>query len=188
MAQSYAASRGGRKRPGPPGGGSGRGGGGSGTGARGRSGGYAADGDDDYSDEFRPPSLKSETTGRLLRTTPQPSIQNVFAGFYNSLPAPIRDMLPFGSETADGDNHDDDSPPKDARPESGWKDVCYLFAIPGDDEDEGLVVLADGSMRKYISCKGINALLFDEADRESMARQFTNFVNSCESDIQVIIK
>ena len=68
---------------------------------------------------------------------------------------------------------------------AGKTSVTYS---PGDDEDEGLVVLADGSMRKYISCKGINALLFDEADRESMARQFTNFVNSCESDIQVIIK
>ena len=191
MAQSYAASRG-RKRPGPPGGGGGRGGGrggdGSGSGSRGRYGGFADGGDDGFEDDIKPPSVRGETTGRVLRTTPQPSIQNVFAGFYNSLPGAVRDMLPFGSDATEQDSHDDDGPPKDSRPESSWKDVCYLYAIPGDDEDEGLVVLADGSMRKYISCKGINALLFDEADRESMARQFTNFVNSCESDIQVIIK
>ncbi|HEY9868116.1 MAG TPA: hypothetical protein V6D08_02825 [Candidatus Obscuribacterales bacterium] len=101
----------------------------------------------------------------------------------------VRDLLPFGSDSHDGNGHED-SPalPKALRTETSWQDVCFLYAIPGDDEDEGLVVLADGSFRKYISCKGINALLYDEADREAMARQFTNFINSCETDIQIIVK
>jgi hypothetical protein len=63
-----------------------------------------------------------------------------------------------------------------------------VHSIPGEDNDEGLVVLADGCLRKYIACKGINALLFDELDREQMANQFAALANSCESDIQIIIK
>ncbi len=81
-----------------------------------------------------------------------------------------------------------EGPPEDKRGDTSWQDVCFVHSIPGDDNAEGLVVLADGSLRKYIICKGVNALLFDEADRESMARQFAAFANSCESDIQVIIK
>lgn len=129
-----------------------------------------------------------QPSGRLLPTTPDPSLQNIFAGIYNQLPVLLRDTLPFGQETHALDGSEADGPPKDRRGEASWQDVCFLHSIPGEDEEEGLVVLADGSMRKYLTVKGINVLLFDDVDREQMARQFSNFVNSCESDIQIIIK
>ena len=132
------------------------------------------------------------SSGRLIPTTSSPSLQNVFAGFYNQLPAMLRDTLPFGEPGGGGGggggDDGDEGPPKDKRGEASWQDVCFLHSIPGEDEEEGLVVLADGSMRKYLAVKGINVLLFDDADRELMARQFANFINSCESDIQIIIK
>ncbi len=127
-------------------------------------------------------------SGRVLPTTVDPSLQNIFAGLYNQLPTLLRDQLPFGQENRSTDGVGDDGAPKDRRGEASWQDVCFLHSIPGEDEEEGLVVLADGSMRKYLAVKGINVLLFDDVDRELMARQFSNFVNSCESDIQIIIK
>ncbi len=143
------------------------------------------------------PKAKSDgngSSGRTIPLTSEPSIQNVLGGFYNSLPPMVRELLPFGStgggSNGNGDGEEDPGgePPKDKRGETSWQDVCFVHSIPGDDQDEGLVVLADGSMRRYIICKGINALLFDEADREMMARNFAHFANSCDSDIQVIIK
>src|SRR3984957_12598730 len=79
-------------------------------------------------------------------------------------------------------------PPADKRGDIDWSDVCFIHSVPGDDEDEGLVILVDGSLRRYISCKGINALLFDEAEVEALARNFKEFANSCESDVQIIVK
>jgi type IV secretory pathway VirB4 component len=124
--------------------------------------------------------------GRHLPMTSGPSFQNVVAGFYNGLPAALRDNLPFGTSGHGGAGLDE--PPSDRRGGSSWQDVSFIHSIPGEDEEQGLVVLLDGSLRKYIACKGINALLFDEAERDQMARAFANFANSCESDIQIIIK
>lgn len=165
------------------------------------------DDDDDDDDDFDAPSSRgqrggrggrasrrdnssngdSSMDGRYIPLTSGPSFNNVIAGFYNGLPAQLRDMLPFGQEPPDASGGEDDPPP-DKRGGTSWQDVCFIYSIPGEDEEEGLVVLSDGSFRKYIACKGINALLFDEADREMMARTFANFANSCESDIQIIIK
>lgn len=139
----------------------------------------------DRGDDDRLPAIP-RPTGKQLPTTSGPSMQNVVAGFYNSLPTTVRDMLPFGSNTPD--TEEPEELPKDKRGNTSWQDVCFIHSIPGDDGDEGLVVLADGSMRRYISCKGINALLFDEGDREQLARLFANFANTCDSDIQIIIK
>jgi conjugal transfer ATP-binding protein TraC len=125
--------------------------------------------------------------GPKIPLTAEPSVQNVVGGFYNSLPPLVRQVLPFGSP--DGEEPpEEDGPPATKRQTNSWQDVCFVYAIPGEDNDEGLVVLADGSFRKYIGCKGINALLFDEADRESMARNFAAFANSCDTDMQIIIK
>ena len=147
-----------------------------------------------------PKTDSNGASGRTIPLTPDPSIHNVLGGIYNSLPPMVRDLLPFGSEVGGNGNGNGNNeggedevgggsePPKDKRGETSWQDVCFIHSIPGDDQDEGLVVLADGSMRRYIICKGINALLFDEADRELMARNFAHFANSCDSDIQVIIK
>ncbi len=131
-------------------------------------------------------SEQPSISGKRMPMTPNPSFNNVVAGFYNQLPEALRNMLPLGEEEA-GETVDG-SPPPDKRGGSSWQDVSFIYSIPGEDEEEGLVVLCDGSFRKYIACKGINALLFDEADREMMARTFANFANSCESDIQIIIK
>jgi hypothetical protein len=157
------------------------------------------DDDDDDDDDYDAPEPSrrggrrdnssngdSSMDGRYIPLTSGPSFNNVIAGFYNGLPAQLRDMLPFGQEPPGGGSEDD--PPPDKRGGTSWQDVCFIYSIPGEDEEEGLVVLSDGSFRKYIACKGINALLFDEADRETMARTFANFANSCESDIQIIIK
>ncbi len=115
---------------------------------------------------------------------PAPSLNNFLTSFYSGLPPVLRDLLPF----APPEGREAGGPPPDVRGEASWQDVCFIHSIPGEDNEEGLVVLADGSMRKYIGCKGINALLFDEAEREQMARQFTAFANSCDSDIQIIVK
>ncbi len=160
--------------------------------------------DDDYDDDdddFDAPAQRgrgnrrdnssngdNSMDGRYIPLTSGPSLNNVIAGFYNGLPAQLRDMLPFGQEPPDSGGGGEGDPPPDKRGGTSWQDVCFIYSIPGEDEEEGLVVLSDGSFRKYIACKGINALLFDEADRETMARTFANFANSCESDIQIIIK
>lgn len=137
---------------------------------------YASESADSGSGDSGPPPQAA---------TAAPSMKNFMGSFYSGLPPVLREMLPFGSTF---DSNELEGPPQDKRGETSWQDVCFVHSIPGDDNDEALVVLADGSLRKYIACKGINALLFDEADRESMARQFAAFANSCDTDIQVIIK
>jgi hypothetical protein len=137
------------------------------------------------------PDQPKSDGGPKIPLTSEPSIQNVLGGFYNSLPTPVREILPFGStDGGEPGSSPEDTPPvaENKKATNSWQDVCFVYAIPGEDGDEGLVVLADGSMRKYITCKGINALLFDEADRESMARNFASFANSCETDMQIIVK
>ncbi len=198
----YSALRGGPRR-GSSGGGSGsRGSSGGSSSGRGASGGKRPppgrggrgrhdDDEDDFEDDddddgesygLSTPSI----SGKRMSLTPHASFQNVVAGFYNGLPEKVRELLPWGEE--EGESGAEDGPPPDRRGSSSWQEVSFIHSIPGEDEEEGLVVLADGSFRKYISCKGINALLFDEAEREMMARTFANFANSCESDIQIIIK
>lgn len=114
-----------------------------------------------------------------------PQQQGFLNNFLSQLPAPVRELLPFGGPSPQV--KEVSGPPKDKREISSWAEVTFIHSIPGEDEDEGLVVLADGSLRKFISCKGINALLFDEAEREMLARGFASLANSCDSDIQIII-
>jgi hypothetical protein len=138
-----------------------------------------------YDDDEAPPRMPPAPVGRTIPITQGASLQNIVGGFYNGLPPQIRDLIPLGEKPG---RDDDDHKPKDKRGDHSWQDVCFIYDIPGEDNDEGLVILSDGSMRRYIICKGVNALLFDEADRESMARQFASFANSCDSDIQILIK
>jgi conjugal transfer ATP-binding protein TraC len=152
-------------------------------------------------------SIRSTDSDKLPLTA-QPSWQNIVAGIYNNLPNPLRRQIPISKigkkywppnieqpeppEGEEGFKPEEEAtiiaPPSDQRGDIDWSDVCFVHSIPGDDEDEGLVVLADGSLRRYISCKGVNALLFDEADCEALARNFKEFANSCESDVQIIVK
>ena len=116
----------------------------------------------------------SRIEGKHIPLTPTPSVQNIPAMFYNALPASLRNMLPIGTEPGGSDGADTAAPPKDKRGVASWQDVCFIHSIPGDDEEEGVVVLSDGSFRKYIMCKGINVLLFDDADRDQMARPISS--------------
>ncbi len=130
----------------------------------------------------------SEDEHGKIPLTPQPSLQNVVAGFYNSLPAIVRETVPLGDFLGKGDNQSADGPPEDGKEEDSWQDICFIHTIPGDDQDEGLVILADGTFRRFIECKGINALLYDHADQEDLAKKFGAFANSCDTDIQLIVK
>jgi type IV secretory pathway VirB4 component len=130
---------------------------------------------------------KPIVTGRTIPMTSTPSFQNIWGGMYNSLPALVRDMIPLGEEP-NGDGSGPEEPLKDKRGANSWQDVCFIYDIPGEDGDQGLVILADGSMRRYVQCKGVNALLFDEQDRNTLAQNFANFANSCDSDIQILVK
>jgi type IV secretory pathway VirB4 component len=76
----------------------------------------------------------------------------------------------------------------DKKGKSELKSVCFIDSIPGEDDADGLVILIDGSLRRYIKCEGINALLFDESERDALARAFSCFANTCESDIQIIAR
>ena len=109
-----------------------------------------------------------------------------FGALLGALPPALKELMPFNT-TSNQSEQDGNGPPKDKRGSTSWQDICFIHSIPGEDDDEGLLVLADGSMRKFISCKGINALLFDEADRERLARDFANMANTIDSDIQVIV-
>lgn len=71
---------------------------------------------------------------------------------------------------------------------SGWQDVCFIHSIIEDEYQQGLVILNDGSMRKYIAVTGLNILLTDAHERDRLAEQFSEFVNSCDTDIQIIVK
>lgn len=121
-----------------------------------------------------------------------PSWLDTINQVYESLPGPIKQLfpldLPVNPKNQPGNQGQSQEKTPDKRQGTSWQDVNFIYAIPGEDNEQGLVVLADGSFRKYISCKGINALLYDEDGRKSMTDQFTAFVNSCDSDIQIIIK
>jgi type IV secretory pathway VirB4 component len=77
---------------------------------------------------------------------------------------------------------------KALKSQSGWQDVCFVHSIVEDHNQEGVVVLKDGSLRKYISLSGCNLLLSDDHEKDLLARQFTSFVDSCDSDIQIIVR
>ncbi|MBY0359000.1 MAG: ATP-binding protein [Candidatus Obscuribacterales bacterium] len=106
-------------------------------------------------------------------------------GLVSGLPSMVRELLPFGSNLS-GDG-EEGGPPKDRRGTASWQDVSFIHSVPGEDGDEGLLVLADGTLRKIIACKGINALLFDEDERERLSREFASLANSIDSDIQIIV-
>ncbi len=125
--------------------------------------------------------------------------------FYNKLPQPLKLLFPLDLPNSGNNNDDDDDSsddgskvnsennviaqkPADVRQGTSWQDVNFIYSIPGEDNEQGLVVLADGTLRKYLICRGINALLYDEDGRKSLSDQFTAFVNSCDSDIQIIVK
>ncbi len=119
-----------------------------------------------------------------LSSSNSASPPGLFGTIYGSLPPIIRDILPFSPPQSE---EPEDGPPIERPNMPSWQDVCFIHSIPGEEEEEGLTVLADGSMRKYLQCKGINALLYDEAERELLARQFAALANSCDSDIQIIV-
>src|SRR6516164_806920 len=133
-------------------------------------------------------NLSGDDNAHKMPLTAKPSFHNIVAGIYNSLPLVVREAIPVGNQKGAAAGAEDDTAFPADRGLHGWDDVCFIYAIPGDDQDDGVVVLADGSFRKYMECKGINALLFDEADRETMAKQFAAFANSCDSDIQLLVK
>src|SRR5271156_1967831 len=137
---------------------------------------------DDEDEDFAPPA--QQPAGRHFPVTSNPSFQNILAGAYNSLPQGVRDSLPFGKDGSAGEQEEQ----KDKRGTASWAEVCFVYDIPGDDTDDGLVILGDGSMRRYIQCKGVNALLFDNPEKQQLARNFADFANSCDSDIQIIVK
>ncbi len=110
----------------------------------------------------------------------------ILGNLLGQLPPMVRDLLPI-PQTTTAEEKEIAGPPKDKRTTASWQDVCFIHSIPGDDDDEGLLVLGDGSMRKFISCKGINALLFDEAERDKLARDFASLANSIDSDIQILV-
>ena len=70
---------------------------------------------------------------------------------------------------------------------ASWQEVCFIHSIPGDEQDDGLLVLCDGTLRKAVQVKGINALLSDEFDREKLAREFASLANSIDADIQILV-
>ncbi len=138
----------------------------------------------DFKADPQPPDSKRVAAGPTVPIVPGQPLQNIVGGFYNVLPSQLRELVPLGGDLG----RDGDSRSQDKAGSPRWQDVCFIYDIPGEDTDEGLVVLADGSMRKYIACKGVNALLFDAADREAIARQFAAFANTCDSDIQILVK
>jgi hypothetical protein len=72
-------------------------------------------------------------------SSPPPGLMN---SLYGALPQVVRELLPFGPSH----QVEEDGPPKDAKRDvASWQDVCFIHAIPGEDEDEGLVVLGDGT-------------------------------------------
>lgn len=113
------------------------------------------------------------------------SSANLLSGLLSNLPPMVRELLPF--DTGVAEEKEIAGPPKDKRTSASWQDICFIHSIPGEDADEGLLVLGDGSMRKFIACKGINALLFDEAERDKLARDFASLANSIDSDIQILV-
>lgn len=107
-------------------------------------------------------------------------------GLLGGLPPIVRELLPFNVPSP-STGEKEQSIPKDKRGKASWQDISFIHSIPGEDDDEGLLVLADGSMRKFVTCKGINALLYDEGDRDRLARDFANMANTIDSDIQVLV-
>lgn len=70
----------------------------------------------------------------------------------------------------------------------GWKDICFIHSIVEGEENDGIVVLKDGTLRKYIGLSGLNILLSDVDEREQLAFELANFANSCEADFQIVVR
>ncbi len=79
------------------------------------------------------------------------------------------------------------SPLKRRAPADSWQDVCFIHSIPGQDSEEGVLVLCDSSLGRLIQCKGINALYFDDAEKEKLARAFAVSANAIDADLQFIV-
>jgi len=101
------------------------------------------------------------------------------------LPLPEK-LLPLTPTTkAEGTT---DSTAKKKGKAAGWQDILPVHSVPGnDDDEEGVLVLADGSMRKIIACKPLNVLLADEEDKNRMAKEFATLADSLNCDIQIIV-
>jgi hypothetical protein len=59
--------------------------------------------------------------------------------------------------------------------------------MPGADENEGLLILSDGSLRKVVRVQGLNSRLFDPPALEKISRNFSEFVASLEAEIQIVV-
>ena len=79
----------------------------------------------------------------------------------------------------------ENGPPAKAQP--SWSEVCFIQAIPGEEGDDGVLVLADGSLRQVVSCRGINSLLFDPEERDRLAQDLANLANIIDFDIQILV-
>ncbi|MFN8659919.1 MAG: ATP-binding protein [Candidatus Obscuribacterales bacterium] len=144
---------------------------------------------------FFPQIADGATAGSAVLPAQEPSVSRqslVSPGW----PTPAETLQPVPpqqasvqqQQSAESSHHAFGPPPTDSEKLNSWADVCFLHALPGGNEDqEAIAVLRDGSLRRFISCKGINALLSDHHDQEFLARQFANLANIADCDMQIIV-
>lgn len=129
----------------------------------------------------------SKTVQPTLGTRLKRLAREVTGGAKRFLPQSSPPLLgAAGVERTDSDQAHHANTPADSR-FSSWSEVCFLHALPGEDTDEACAVLVDGTLRRFIACKGINALLSDHDDQEFLSRQFANLANIAGCDLQIVV-
>jgi len=58
--------------------------------------------------------------------------------------------------------------------------------IPGVDDGEGLLILADGSLRRVVRCQGLNLDLLDPPVRERLSKDLAALAAALDTDIQIV--
>jgi len=69
----------------------------------------------------------------------------------------------------------------------GRKDLLSgVKSIPGDDNNDGLIVMSNGGTRKIIKCDGLNLYLLNDAQRAEFGEQLAELVGSLKFAIQIL--
>src|SRR5262249_54526123 len=85
-------------------------------------------------------NLSGDDSAHKMPLTAKPSFHNIVAGIYNSLPLALREAIPIANHKGVAAGAEDDTAFPADRGLHGWEDVCFIYAIPGDDQDDGVVV------------------------------------------------
>lgn len=137
------------------------------------------------------PSENSANNGKnvppTLGTKLKRLARDISGGARRFLPQAMRSRAALGATATKQRGADGSASAASEAGHPSWTQVCFLHALPGTDTDPACAVLIDGTLRRFIACKGINALLSSHDDQEYLARGFANLANVANCDLQIVV-